>query len=81
MAILLVLIFGNEGKNEEFKPQNEFKLDPWLSIKVGGIDFSINRAVFYLALASALTISRHGLDLAAHAAEAQPRADRDRAGL
>jgi F-type H+-transporting ATPase subunit a len=57
VAILLVVIFGNDGKNEEFKPQNEFKLEPWLSIKVGGIDFSINRAVFYLALASALTIS------------------------
>jgi F-type H+-transporting ATPase subunit a len=57
VAILLVVIFGNEGKNEEFKPQNEFKLEPWLSIKVGGIDFSINRAVFYLVLASALTIS------------------------
>ena len=56
VAVLLVVIFGNEGKNEEFKPQNEFKLEPWLSIKVGGIDFSINRAVFYLALASALTI-------------------------
>jgi F-type H+-transporting ATPase subunit a len=56
VAILLVVIFGNEGKNEEFKPQNEFKLEPWLSIKVGGIDFSINRAVFYLVLASALTI-------------------------
>jgi F-type H+-transporting ATPase subunit a len=56
VAILLVVIFGNEGKNEEFKPQNEFKLEPWLSIKVGGIDFSINRAVFYLALASGLTI-------------------------
>jgi F-type H+-transporting ATPase subunit a len=51
------VIFGNDGKNDEFKPQNEFKLEPWLSIKVGGIDFSINRAVFYLALASALTIS------------------------
>jgi F-type H+-transporting ATPase subunit a len=51
------VIFGNDGKNEEFKPQNEFKLEPWLSIKVGGIDFSINRAVFYLVLASALTIS------------------------
>jgi F-type H+-transporting ATPase subunit a len=57
VAILLVVIFGNAGKNEEFKPQNEFKLEPWLSIKVGGIDFSINRAVFYLVLASALTIS------------------------
>ncbi len=57
VAILLVVIFGNDGKNEEFKPQNEFKLEPWVSIKVGGVDFSINRAVFYLVLASALTIS------------------------
>ncbi len=56
VAVLLVVIFGNEGKNEEFKPQNEFKLEPWLSIKIAGIDFSINRAVFYLLLASALTI-------------------------
>jgi F-type H+-transporting ATPase subunit a len=56
VAVLLVVIFGNEGKNEEFKPQDEFKLEPWISIEVGGIDFSINRAVFYLALASALTI-------------------------
>ncbi len=55
-AVLLLVVFGNDGKNEEFKPQDEFKLDAWLSIKVGGIDFSINRAVFYLALASALTI-------------------------
>jgi F-type H+-transporting ATPase subunit a len=56
VAILLLVIFGNDGKNEEFKPQDEFKLEPWLSLKVGGIDFSINRAVFYLVLASALTI-------------------------
>jgi F-type H+-transporting ATPase subunit a len=48
-------IFGNAGKNDEFKPQNEFKLDPWVSLKVGNIDLSINRAVFYLVLASALT--------------------------
>jgi F-type H+-transporting ATPase subunit a len=57
VAVLFVVIFGNSGKNEEFKPQDEFKLEPWLSIKAGGIDFSINRAVFYLALACALTIS------------------------
>jgi F-type H+-transporting ATPase subunit a len=56
VAVLLLVAFGNDGKNEEFKPQDEFKLDAWLSIKVGGIDFSINRAVFYLLLASALTI-------------------------
>jgi len=54
--ILMLLIFGNDGKNDEFQPQNEFKLDPWISIKIGGLDLSINRAVFYLALASGLTI-------------------------
>ncbi|MGH2981760.1 MAG: F0F1 ATP synthase subunit A [Solirubrobacterales bacterium] len=55
-AIALGLIFGSDGKNEEFKPQDEFKLDAWVPIEIGGVDLSINRAVFYLALASALTI-------------------------
>jgi F-type H+-transporting ATPase subunit a len=53
---LLLLIFGNAGKNEEFKPQNEFKLEPWISIHLGSIDLSINKAVLYLVLASVLTI-------------------------
>jgi F-type H+-transporting ATPase subunit a len=56
VAVLLLLIFGNAGKNEAFKPQNEFKLEPWISIHLAGIDLSINKAVFYLLLASALTI-------------------------
>jgi F-type H+-transporting ATPase subunit a len=56
IVILLLVIFGNEGKNEEFKPQNEFKLHPWVSIHLGPVDLSINRAVFYLLLASGLTI-------------------------
>jgi F-type H+-transporting ATPase subunit a len=56
IAILLLLIFGNDGKNEAFKPQNEFKLEPWISIHLAGVDLSINKAVFYLVLASALTI-------------------------
>jgi len=55
-AILLGVLFGNAGKNDSFKPQDEFKLEAWIPIKIGGIDLSINRAVFYLALASALTI-------------------------
>jgi F-type H+-transporting ATPase subunit a len=37
--------------NENFKPQNEFKLDPWVSIHLGPLDLSINKAVFLLALA------------------------------
>ena len=56
IAILLGVIFGNAGKNNEFQPQNEFKLDPWISLNVGGVDLSINKAVFYLVLASTLTI-------------------------
>jgi len=56
VAILMVLIFPSSGKNEEFKPQNEFKLEPWISIHIAGIDLSINKAVLYLVLASALTI-------------------------
>ena len=57
LAILLLLIFGDAGKNEAFQPQNEFKLEPWVSLEVGGIDLSINKAVLYLLLASALTIA------------------------
>lgn len=56
VAILMFLIFGSSGKNEHFEPQNEFKLEPWISIHLAGIDLSINKAVFYLLLASALTI-------------------------
>src|SRR6201995_855811 len=57
IAIALLALFGNEGKNEDFKPQNEFKLPAWGHLKLGPIDLSINRAVFYLALASGLTIA------------------------
>ncbi len=56
IAIALLLIFGNSGKNEAFKPQNEFKLEPWVPIHLGSLDLSINKGVLYLLLASALTI-------------------------
>src|SRR5512141_160880 len=56
VTIALLLIVGNEGKNEAFKPQNEFKLHDWVPIHIAGINFSISRAVLYLVLASALTI-------------------------
>jgi F-type H+-transporting ATPase subunit a len=55
VAILLYAIFGSDGKNEEFKPQNEFKLEPWISIHIAGIDMSINKAVVYVFLACAVT--------------------------
>jgi F-type H+-transporting ATPase subunit a len=55
-AIVLLLIFGDDGKNEEFKPQDEFKLHDWIPIHLGPLNLSINRAVLYLILAGALTI-------------------------
>ena len=57
ITFALILILGNEGKNEEFQPQNEFKLEPWIEIDIAGIDFSINKAVLYLFIASALTMA------------------------
>jgi F-type H+-transporting ATPase subunit a len=56
LAILMLLIFGSSGKNDAFQPQNEFKLEPWISLHIGSIDFSVNKAVLYLVLASGLTI-------------------------
>jgi F-type H+-transporting ATPase subunit a len=56
ITILLLVIAGSQGKNDEFKPQNEFKLDNWISVKLGPADLSINKFVLYLVLASALTI-------------------------
>jgi F-type H+-transporting ATPase subunit a len=55
-TILLLGVAGSQGKNDEFKPQNEFKLDNWIPIHLGPLDLSINKAVLYLFLASALTI-------------------------
>jgi F-type H+-transporting ATPase subunit a len=55
LGIILFGIFGSEGRNEEFQPQNEFFLDPWVEIKIGGLDMSITKAVLYLVLAAGLT--------------------------
>jgi F-type H+-transporting ATPase subunit a len=57
LAIVMNLLFPSEGKNEEFKPQNEFKLDNWIELKLGPLDMSINKAVLYLFLACALTVA------------------------
>lgn len=54
-AILLGILVKSSGKNDAFKPQDEFKLHPWIPIHIGGVDLSVNRAVLYLFLACALT--------------------------
>jgi F-type H+-transporting ATPase subunit a len=54
-AVLIHAIFGSEGRNDEFQPQEEFRLEPWIDLKIGGLDMSINKAVLYLFLACTLT--------------------------
>jgi F-type H+-transporting ATPase subunit a len=56
VAIALYVIFGSEGENDHFKPQNEFKLEPWIEFKIGGLDLSFNKAVLYLLITCILTI-------------------------
>ncbi|HEY3865941.1 MAG TPA: F0F1 ATP synthase subunit A [Solirubrobacteraceae bacterium] len=56
LVVALGVIFGSHGMNTEYQPQNEFKLDPWIKLKLGPIDMSINKAVLYLFMAAALTV-------------------------
>jgi len=52
LTVLAFIIFGSAGKNEDFKPQNEFNLDTWIDLP-GTLD--INKAILYLFLAGVLT--------------------------
>jgi F-type H+-transporting ATPase subunit a len=55
IAIAIYAAAGSEGKNDEFKPQDEFKLDPWIDIHIAGVDLSFTKATLYLLLACILT--------------------------
>ncbi len=56
VAVVLNFLVPSEGKNDAFKPETEFKLDPWISLGTDTwLDMSINKAVLYLFLACALT--------------------------
>jgi F-type H+-transporting ATPase subunit a len=57
LGLLFAVLLGSSGKDEAFKPQNEFKLDSWISLHLGPIDMSINKAVLYLFLGAGLTIA------------------------
>ncbi len=53
LIVLTIGIFGwARLDNEEFKPQNEFKLDTWVELG----PFDINKAVLYLFIATVLTV-------------------------
>jgi F-type H+-transporting ATPase subunit a len=56
LFIALFAIFGSEGQNNAYQPQNEFKLDDWIPIHIGSLNLSINKAVLYIFLATAFTV-------------------------
>jgi F-type H+-transporting ATPase subunit a len=51
LALAVYGLTGSDGRNEEFQPTEEFRLEPWFEI--GPIEF--NRATFYILLATVLT--------------------------
>jgi F-type H+-transporting ATPase subunit a len=52
---LLALVAPTQAFAADFDPSEEFKLNPWISIHLGPLDMSINKAVVYLLLATVLT--------------------------
>jgi F-type H+-transporting ATPase subunit a len=52
LTVIVFAITGSDGRNDEFQPTDEFRLTPWISLPG---PFDINKAVFYLFLAGALT--------------------------
>jgi len=57
VAIIIQVIAGSAGRNKEYVPIDEFQLHPWISIHIGGVDMSINKAVVFLLIAAILTIA------------------------
>jgi F-type H+-transporting ATPase subunit a len=56
IGVLFGVIFGGRGGDENFNPVDEYRMDSWIPLQIGPIDFSINRAVFYLLVAMLLTV-------------------------
>jgi F-type H+-transporting ATPase subunit a len=65
--VLLVALAGSGGKNDEYQPQNEFKLEPWID---GPGPFDINKAVVYVIVAAAITV--WAMIYIAHRMQARP---------
>jgi len=52
----LALASTTEGGEEEFNPEHDFEIGEWIPIHLGPLDLSINKAVAYLLLGTAVTI-------------------------
>jgi F-type H+-transporting ATPase subunit a len=52
---LLALVAPAPALAADYDPSTEFELHPWVSIHLGSLDLSINKAVAYLLIGAALT--------------------------
>jgi F-type H+-transporting ATPase subunit a len=52
LTVLALIVFGSGARNEEFAPEEEFSLHPWIDLP-GSLD--INKAVFYIVVCALLT--------------------------
>ena len=53
LIVAVGVVAGSAGKNEEYQPQNEFKLEPWIDLPG---PFDITKAVVYVLVGAALTV-------------------------
>jgi F-type H+-transporting ATPase subunit a len=56
LLVLPGIAVGQEEAEEDFDPSLEFELSPYISIDLGPIDLSINKAVVYLLIAAVICI-------------------------
>jgi F-type H+-transporting ATPase subunit a len=50
-------VLAQAEEEEEFDPSHEFELPAWIPIEIGPLDLSINKAVAYLFLGTAISIA------------------------
>jgi F-type H+-transporting ATPase subunit a len=56
LSLLVAPVLALGAEEKAFDPSNEFKLEPYVSIELGPLDLSINKAVIYLLIATAVCI-------------------------
>jgi F-type H+-transporting ATPase subunit a len=56
LTTLALVLPSSAFAAEEFDPEKEFQLNPWVKLKLGPIDMSINKAVAYLWLGALVTM-------------------------
>jgi F-type H+-transporting ATPase subunit a len=52
-VVILVIVAGKGKKNDAYKPEEEFKLEPWIDLPG---PFDINKAVVYVIVSAAITV-------------------------